>query len=108
VTRKMGTAILMMVAILVLSAAPAFAHHKSTHYPPGCQPGFSQGKSSDAPGCQKHQGTSSSLSDLREAFESVPAAEPFGITVGMLMVAGSVLAVVLVVQHRRRLQALRR
>lgn len=107
-TRKAGSAVLLILAVLVLSAAPAFAHHKPDHYPPGCQPGFSKGRSSEAPGCQKHQG-GGSLSELRHLFRTSASEEAPGITIGMISLAVlGTFAVVLMVQHRRRLQALRR
>jgi len=106
--KKLLVAVPAILVALTLFAAPAFAHHKPDHYPPGCQPGFSEGRSSEAPGCQKHPGEGSSLSELRRIVQTLPG-EASGITVGMISLGAlGTFAAVLMVQHRRRLQALRR
>lgn len=98
--RRLMTIIILVIALLV-AAAPAWAHHKADHYPPGCQPGFSEGRSSEAPGCQKHQPTS--FTRLPEA----GAANEPGITVGMLTIGGLGVFAAYYLIRRRRFQALR-
>jgi hypothetical protein len=97
------SAILILLTALLLTTSPAWAHHKPDHYPPGCQPGFSEGKSAEAPGCQKHQPTSLT----RELGEGA-GGEPTGITVGMLTAAAvGGFTVFYVMRQRRRFQAQR-
>jgi hypothetical protein len=100
---RRASGILFLMMALLLTASPVWAHHKPDHYPPGCQPGFSQGKSADAPGCQKHQPTS-----LTRLPGGDVGNEPGGITVGMLTVAGlGTFAVYYLSRQRRRFRALR-
>ena len=101
---RRASLIVLLLIPLVLAVSPALAHHKGDHYPPGCQPGFSQGKSAQAPGCQKHQPTSLT----RVPGENTGSDEGGGVTVGMITVAGlGIFAVYYLTVRRRRLPALR-
>ncbi len=101
--RRLSMILLLMTALL-LTTSPAWAHHKPDHYPPGCQPGFSEGKSAEAPGCQKHQQPTS----LTRRLGDDVANDPSGITVGMLTAAAlGGFTVFYVMRQRRRFQTQR-
>jgi hypothetical protein len=93
--RRLSMIVLLMLALLLI-ASPAWAHHKPDHYPPGCQPGHSQGNSANAPGCQKHQQPTS--------LNRPPVEQPQpAITAGMLTAAAlGTFTVFYVLRHRRR------
>lgn len=108
--KKIAPTLLVVLAVLVLSATPVFAHHEPAHYPPGCNKPPAQSlpggpnEGEPAPGCVKHQEPAS--------VTGLPTAgigdESGGITVGMLSVAGlGAFAVWYLVRQRRRFQALR-
>jgi hypothetical protein len=110
--KKLLVAVPAILVALTLFAAPALASHKAGHqYPPGCEneppPQARDHK------CWKHGFSSppeskASLENLRHVLDTSAPEQASGITVGMLMLAVGTLAVFLVVEHRRRLQALRR
>jgi hypothetical protein len=110
-TKKFLIAVPAILVTLLLFASPALARHRTDHqYPPGCDRGNPAPQSHK---CWKHgfsdpPESKASLTNLRHVLDTSAPEQGPGITIGMVMLAGSLLTVVLLVEHRRRLQALRR